>query len=102
MHIRRERERRLVMAEPALHLHGVRAAPEQHRRTRVTERVEPSPRRADLLSHRPKHAPEEVAVCERRAGERREHEVLVAGPLEGEMWVCLAWSAQTRLDSEGP
>lgn len=43
MHVRVERERRLVMPKPPLHLHGVPAAAERHRRACVAERVESDP-----------------------------------------------------------
>ena len=64
VHIGRERERRRVVAEPPLHLHGVAALGEQPGRDRVAERVEPGPLDAGLRARRLQHPLGEVVRVE--------------------------------------
>src|SRR4051794_23744844 len=67
-----DREARRVVPEPPLHLDGVVAALEEHRRAGVAEGVEARPRGVDLLGHRAQNPPEDILRLERRAAERRE------------------------------
>jgi predicted esterase len=57
-----------VVAEPALHLLGVRAAVEQQAGGRMPERVQAAPRDTRLFRHRGENPAAQVARVERRSG----------------------------------
>jgi hypothetical protein len=78
-----------VVAEPTLNLDGVGPSLEQHRGAGMSEGVETSPWRSDLLEDRPKDTPAQVRNVERRSLERWEYEVFLALPLG-----CLAMPAK--------
>jgi hypothetical protein len=69
-----------MVPELPLHLLGVAPAVEQHRRARVSERVEAHPRDAGLLRRRDERALAKVAVAVRDAAHRGEHEFFGARP----------------------
>ena len=74
-----QRERRLVVAEPALHLHGVPAVAEEERRARVPEGVKADPSAdAGLPRSRLQDAADQVRLVDAGAVLGSEDELFVA------------------------
>src|SRR5438132_12399429 len=64
MHVRLQREGRGVMAEPHLHLLGVRARPEEEGRARVAEGMESCPREPGFARGRLHNTVKDVRTIE--------------------------------------
>ncbi len=83
MHVRRERERGGVVAEPQLHLLRVQPTAEQDRPAHMAQRVEAGPLDAGRLASRAEHVAVQVPHVEMAAGRARPHEVSIRGTFRG-------------------